>query len=94
MDREVDLVSPLVTPLTYEGLVDEVIGIINGKIKIDAALLGNEDSNDLSQMKLPSATVVVPGLKSFKLARHFILTWTFLRCKEIIPWGKGTTPAQ
>jgi len=29
IDREVDLVSPLVTPLTYEGLVDELIGIRN-----------------------------------------------------------------
>jgi hypothetical protein len=29
IDREVDLVSPLVTPLTYEGLIDELIGIRN-----------------------------------------------------------------
>ena len=43
MDREVDLVSPLVTPLTYEGLVDDLIGIENGKIKVDASILG-EDS--------------------------------------------------
>lgn len=43
IDREVDLVSPLVTPLTYEGLVDDLIGIENGKIKVDASILG-EDS--------------------------------------------------
>ena len=27
LDRTVDLITPLVTPLTYEGLVDELFGI-------------------------------------------------------------------
>jgi hypothetical protein len=29
IDRQVDLVTPLCTQLTYEGLIDEVIGIKN-----------------------------------------------------------------
>jgi hypothetical protein len=50
IDREVDLVSPLVTPLTYEGLIDEVLGIQNGHIYADASLLGEDSKDDL---KLP-----------------------------------------
>ena len=42
MDREVDLVSPLVSPLTYEGLIDEVLGIENGRIKVDSSVLGDD----------------------------------------------------
>ena len=30
MDRSVDLVTPLCTQLTYEGLVDEIMTITNG----------------------------------------------------------------
>lgn len=59
VDREIDLVSPLITPLTYEGLVDDIIGIENGKIKVDASILGNDDSHDLSQMKMGQGTNVV-----------------------------------
>ncbi len=29
LDRRVDMISPLLTQLTYEGLVDELIGIKN-----------------------------------------------------------------
>lgn len=50
-DREVDLVSPLVTPLTYEGLVDEIIGIHNGQIKVKASLLGSDEGNELAPTK-------------------------------------------
>jgi hypothetical protein len=32
IDREVDFVTPLMTQLTYEGLIDETIGIHNCKI--------------------------------------------------------------
>ncbi len=31
LDREVDLFSSLVTPLTYEGLLDEIVGIENSR---------------------------------------------------------------
>ena len=42
LDREVDLVTPLITPLTYEGLIDEFIGIQGGCIKIEPHLTGDE----------------------------------------------------
>lgn len=35
VDREVDMVTPLCTQLTYEGLLDEVLGIRNGTVSID-----------------------------------------------------------
>lgn len=31
LDRNVDLLTPLATQLTYEGLIDEIFGITNGK---------------------------------------------------------------
>ena len=30
LDRQIDLVTPLLTQLTYEGLIDELFGIKNG----------------------------------------------------------------
>ena len=40
LDRKVDLVTPMVTPLTYEGLLDDVFGIHTGYINItDPAIL-------------------------------------------------------
>lgn len=43
-DREVDLATPLVTPLTYEGLIDEIIGIRHSFIKVDKRILGDDKS--------------------------------------------------
>jgi len=34
LDREVDLITPLCTQLTYEGLVDEVFGIFNATVEL------------------------------------------------------------
>lgn len=36
------MVTPMVTPLTYEGLINEIIGIENCRIKIDASIAGEE----------------------------------------------------
>lgn len=52
MDREVDLVSPLVTPLTYEGLIDDTVGIENGRVKLDAAVLGSSEQQDALTAKM------------------------------------------
>lgn len=40
IDRGVDMVTPLLTQLTYEGLIDEVCGIHQSKVELDAALVG------------------------------------------------------
>lgn len=34
LDRNVDLLTPLATQLTYEGLIDEIYGITNGQSKL------------------------------------------------------------
>lgn len=43
LDREVDLASLFVTPLTYEGLLDDIMGIENGTVWLDASLLDEEN---------------------------------------------------
>ncbi|KKA29976.1 hypothetical protein TD95_002980 [Thielaviopsis punctulata] len=40
IDREVDFVTPLLTQLTYEGLLDEVFGINNNQAKVDTTVVG------------------------------------------------------
>ncbi|KAH8675374.1 Sec1-like protein [Xylariales sp. PMI_506] len=40
IDREVDMVTPLLTQLTYEGLIDEAFGIQNNQADIDSTIVG------------------------------------------------------
>ncbi|KAK3995419.1 Sec1-like protein [Cladorrhinum sp. PSN332] len=40
IDREVDFVTPLLTQLTYEGLIDEVFGIQNNQTSVDTTIVG------------------------------------------------------
>ncbi|KAH0544510.1 hypothetical protein FGG08_001409 [Glutinoglossum americanum] len=40
IDRETDFATVLLTQLTYEGLVDEVIGIQNSQAEIDSSIVG------------------------------------------------------
>ncbi|KAF4123515.1 vacuolar protein sorting-associated protein 33A [Geosmithia morbida] len=40
IDREVDFVTPLLTQLTYEGLIDEVFEIQNNQAKVDTTIVG------------------------------------------------------
>ncbi len=37
LDREVDVVTPMCTQLTYEGLIDETLQIKNGSVTTDSA---------------------------------------------------------
>jgi len=60
IDREVDMVTPLCTQLTYGGLIDELYGINNGIVQLDAALVqGDKAKKDgaaatsLSKSKVP-----------------------------------------
>ncbi|XP_031092487.1 vacuolar protein-sorting-associated protein 33 homolog [Ipomoea triloba] len=40
IDREVDMVTPMCSQLTYEGLLDEFLGINNGAVELDASIMG------------------------------------------------------
>ena len=44
LDRKIDLISPLVTQLTYEGLIDEMFGIKNSSVKLPANKFLSPDS--------------------------------------------------
>ena len=52
IDREVDLISPLVTPLTYEGLLDDLLGIESGTIKLEAGVLGDDKGDEMPLMAM------------------------------------------
>ncbi|CAA7268102.1 unnamed protein product [Cyclocybe aegerita] len=39
LDRRVDMITPLLTQLTYEGLVDELIGVKNSHVELPLSLL-------------------------------------------------------
>ncbi|KAI0999300.1 Vacuolar protein sorting-associated protein [Podosphaera aphanis] len=40
IDRQIDFATPLLTQLTYEGLIDEVIGIENNHVSVDSSIVG------------------------------------------------------
>ncbi|KZO91497.1 Sec1-like protein [Calocera viscosa TUFC12733] len=39
LDRQVDMLTPMCTQLTYQGLIDELMGIKNSYVEVDATLL-------------------------------------------------------
>eukprot|EP00635_Sarcinochrysidales_sp_CCMP3193_P004806 CAMPEP_0118898104 /NCGR_PEP_ID=MMETSP1166-20130328/5229_1 /TAXON_ID=1104430 /ORGANISM="Chrysoreinhardia sp, Strain CCMP3193" /LENGTH=812 /DNA_ID=CAMNT_0006837187 /DNA_START=39 /DNA_END=2474 /DNA_ORIENTATION=- len=53
IDREVDMVTPLITPLTYEGLIDELFpgGIKNAAVKVPPSVLDGESATPSAEKK-------------------------------------------
>ncbi|KAI3705526.1 hypothetical protein L1987_75765 [Smallanthus sonchifolius] len=52
LDRELDMVTPMCTQLTYEGLLDELLHINNGAVEVDASIMG-ANQQDGKKMKVP-----------------------------------------
>ncbi|CAL5035573.1 unnamed protein product [Urochloa decumbens] len=51
LDREVDMVTPMCSQLTYEGLLDEMLQINNGAVEVDASIMGTQQ--DGKKVKVP-----------------------------------------
>jgi vacuolar protein sorting-associated protein 33A len=49
MDRKVDCVTPMLTPLTYEGLLDDVVGIDCGFIHVPVSTINPEDDTEMEK---------------------------------------------
>ncbi|WVR08192.1 hypothetical protein IAU60_005238 [Kwoniella sp. DSM 27419] len=57
IDRSVDWVTPMCTQLTYEGMLDEFIGIKNSHIEVEASLIDGNPPAATSPSALPSTPV-------------------------------------
>ncbi|XP_010557601.1 PREDICTED: vacuolar protein-sorting-associated protein 33 homolog isoform X2 [Tarenaya hassleriana] len=51
LDREVDMVTPMLSQLTYEGLLDEFLHISNGAVEVDSSVMGVQQEG--KKMKVP-----------------------------------------
>lgn len=56
IDREVDFVTPLLTQLTYEGLIDEVFGIQNNQTSVDMTIVGAPPQSSQGASAAPPAS--------------------------------------
>ncbi|XAR54464.1 hypothetical protein NMG60_11029606 [Bertholletia excelsa] len=52
LDREVDMVTPMCSQLTYEGLLDEFLHVSNGAAELDASIMGVQQQEG-KKMKVP-----------------------------------------
>ncbi|GAA98648.1 hypothetical protein E5Q_05335 [Mixia osmundae IAM 14324] len=71
IDRQVDMVTPLCTQLTYEGLVDECIGVRYGHVEVSA----NLDNNDAAAAQgIGASTSAAATLPSVNKKRKYALS--------------------
>ncbi|KAK0631982.1 Sec1-like protein [Immersiella caudata] len=61
IDREVDFVTPLLTQLTYEGLIDEVFGIQNSQTDVDSTVVGAAPQQQAATDASSAATAANPA---------------------------------
>ncbi|KIH87009.1 hypothetical protein SPBR_08258 [Sporothrix brasiliensis 5110] len=61
IDREVDLVTPLLTQLTYEGLIDELYGIQNNQTDVDSTIVGAAAASTSSGGAQPASASASAG---------------------------------
>ncbi|GLJ41401.1 hypothetical protein SUGI_0857010 [Cryptomeria japonica] len=55
LDRHVDMVTPMCSQLTYEGLLDEFLHINNGAIELDASIMGAQEEGKKAKVPLNSS---------------------------------------
>lgn len=51
LDREVDMVTPMCSQLTYEGLIDEFLVVNNGAVELDSSIMGGQQEG--KKLKVP-----------------------------------------
>ena len=64
LDREVDMISPLLLPMTYEAMIDHVFGITNGHIELDGQVVFPPGTEKKGQPPMPPGKKVFYNLNS------------------------------
>lgn len=99
LDRSVDLVTPLCTQLTYEGLCDEIIRIVNGAIELPS----DADPTSVKKVRLNSSDALFQQLRDLDFGRAQIrpppLSLSLSPCEpphsppRLVPAERGVRPA-
>ncbi|XP_031384419.1 vacuolar protein-sorting-associated protein 33 homolog [Punica granatum] len=55
LDREVDMVTPMCSQLTYEGLLDEFLRVNHGSMELDASIMGVQQEGKKMRVPLNSS---------------------------------------
>ncbi|KAJ7536601.1 hypothetical protein O6H91_12G074500 [Diphasiastrum complanatum] len=55
LDRQVDMITPMCTQLTYEGLIDEFLNINNGAVEVDPTIMGGQQGGKKIKVPLNSS---------------------------------------
>ncbi|PPQ77028.1 hypothetical protein CVT25_014845 [Psilocybe cyanescens] len=81
LDRRIDMITPLLTQLTYEGLVDELIGIKNSHVELPLSLLspqaaGATNAPTASTSTPSAAAIPVVTVKKDAKKKHHLTTAT------------------
>ncbi|KAJ3907217.1 Sec1-like protein [Lentinula edodes] len=63
IDRRVDMITPLLTQLTYEGLIDEVLGIRNSHVELPASLVNPPSNPSADAAAAPPAATSSTSLR-------------------------------
>jgi hypothetical protein len=66
IDREVDFATPMVTQLTYEGLIEESMGIRHNQNEVDSSIVGGaptQQTTTTNSSKSPAPTQAPQGMK-------------------------------
>lgn len=66
IDRDVDFATVLLTQLTYEGLVDELVGIQNNQAEVDSSIIGPASQSQPAQGSSSRSPALQPPLQGLK----------------------------
>jgi len=93
LDREVDFITPMVTQITFEGLIDEVTGIKNGSVSytpsrqeggVGAAGAGSSGAADGSRAGRGTGVTLLnstdPFYKEFRDLPYYITSQRCVAC--------------
>ncbi|KAJ3572215.1 hypothetical protein NP233_g3232 [Leucocoprinus birnbaumii] len=77
LDRRVDMITPLLTQLTYEGLIDELIGLRNSHVELPTSLLTPPNAqNNPNTASTSQASAAPITLKKESKKKHHLTTTT------------------
>ncbi|OAX42105.1 Sec1-like protein [Rhizopogon vinicolor AM-OR11-026] len=78
LDRTIDMITPLLTQLTYEGLIDEFIGIKNSHVELPASFLAppTAPNPSIPNAPTPSGSASVTPLINEKTKKHHLSATT------------------